>query len=485
MVVQRDLLPLPLKYSEPECRCPDGLQRASRSAKRRALGRFYDKERVNSTIETINEINGQRCPPPGLVDPSVLQSAGMEILEEAVLGMGEPNAITATGAFTQLCGLRPGYEESGPRVNYQREKISFPPAGVELADPGLFLKGQELNYWQQWQGALRRPLEESAELRKQLGMNKPYSDPALTRSPGVYAEFIATLLKSNIIRLRQKSEATVGIFCVAKSNNRQRIIFDTRIINTDFVEPAHTSLPSAAAWSQLQLTPGAQFHMAQLDVENAFYRIRVPPDADHFFILPPVSIKHLRAEGAAIPEQLASCATASPSLLVLPMGFSWSLYFCQALIEARVIASGVESCHFIRDRHTLPTLLPGHIFCAVYVDNVCMISTEAGLARKAAEAAFQCLESVGLKCHDVEQSEEETIFTGLSFDHKRRRISIKRNRAWTLYKALDFARKQPRMTGHQMEKLWGTLLGQRLFGEKRCVSQQFVTCSCVQPNILA
>ena len=319
MVVQRDLLPLPLKYSEPECRCPDGLLRASRSAKRRALGRFYDKERVNSTIETINEISGQRCPPPGLVEPSVLQLAGMEIIEEAVLGMGEPNAITATGAFTQLCGLRPGYEESGPRVNYQREKISFPPAGVEPADPGLFLKGQELNYWQQWQGALRRPLEESAELRKQLGMNKPYSDPALTRSPGVYAEFIATLLKSNIIRLRQKSEATVGIFCVAKSNNRQRIIFDTRIINTDFIEPAHTSLPSAAAWSQLQLTPGAQFHMAQLDVENAFYRIRVPPDADHFFILPPVLIKHLRAEGAAIPEQLALCATASPSLLVLPM----------------------------------------------------------------------------------------------------------------------------------------------------------------------
>ena len=137
------------------------------------------------------------------------------------------------------------------------------------------------------------------------------------------------------------------------------------------------------------------------------------------------------------------------------MGFSWSLYFCQALIEARVIASGVESCHFIRDRHTLPTLLPGHIFCAVYVDNVCMISTEAGLARKAAEAAFQCLESVGLKCHDVEQSEEETIFTGLSFDHKRRRISIKRDRAWTLYEALDFARKQPRMTGQQMEKLLG------------------------------
>ena len=58
MVVQRDLLPLPLKYSEPECHCPDGLRRASRSAKRRALGRFYDKERVNCTIETINEISG-------------------------------------------------------------------------------------------------------------------------------------------------------------------------------------------------------------------------------------------------------------------------------------------------------------------------------------------------------------------------------------------------------------------------------------------
>jgi hypothetical protein len=323
------------------------------------------------------------------------------------------------------------------------------------------LKGQELKYWQQLQGALRRPFEESANIRKQLGMNKPYSDPALTRSPGVYAEFIATLLKSNIIRLRQKCEATVGIFCVAKSNDRQRIIFDTRIINTDFVEPAHTSLPSAAAWSQLQLTPGAQFHMAQLDVENAFYRIRVPPDADHFFILPPVSIKHLQAEGVTIPAELASCVTASPSLLVLPMGFTWSLYFCQALIEARVVASGVDSCHFIRDRHTLPTLLPGQVFCAVYVDNVCMISTEAGLARKAAEAAFTCLESVGLKCHDVEQSEDNTIFTGLCFDHKRRRISIKRDRAWTLYKALDLPPKHLVCRDIKWRSFWGILLGRR------------------------
>ena len=105
--------------------------------------------------------------------------------------------------------------------------------------------------------------------------------------------------------------------------------------------------------------------MAQLDVDNAFYRISTLPGAEECFILPHVSVKELVRLGVKVGSEFSEHSYLSPALVVLPMGFSWSLYFCQALVESRVVVSGVDESHLMRDRHILPVLGQGDIFSAV------------------------------------------------------------------------------------------------------------------------
>eukprot|EP00959_Pyramimonas_sp_CCMP1952_P149979 3138347-Pyramimonas_sp.AAC.1 len=48
------------------------------------------------------------------------------------------------------------------------------------------------------------------------------------------------------------SNATVGLFFVKKKHQVQRIIFDARLANCDFMPPPSTHLPSAAAFAKLE-----------------------------------------------------------------------------------------------------------------------------------------------------------------------------------------------------------------------------------------
>ena len=72
------------------------------------------------------------------------------------------------------------------------------------------------------------------------------------------------------------SEATVGVFVVPKKLGKQRLIFDTRRVNQHFRRPWHCALPTPASWAGLQLPVDSTYHMAQTDVNTAFYCILAP-----------------------------------------------------------------------------------------------------------------------------------------------------------------------------------------------------------------
>eukprot|EP00959_Pyramimonas_sp_CCMP1952_P359996 7538014-Pyramimonas_sp.AAC.1 len=79
--------------------------------------------------------------------------------------------------------------------------------------------------------------------------------------------------------------------------------------------------------------------MAQADVDNAFYRVKLLDKMDEHFSLPSVHLSSLRqlAEAAGVIIDLPDARFGSPLLQVLPMGWSWSLYFCQGLLETTVL----------------------------------------------------------------------------------------------------------------------------------------------------
>ena len=54
------------------------------------------------------------------------------------------------------------------------------------------------------------------------------------------------------------------------------------------------SLPTSGAWASLEVPPDAELHMAQVDVEAAFFRIDTPAGLDEKFILPRLHAQSFR-----------------------------------------------------------------------------------------------------------------------------------------------------------------------------------------------
>ena len=132
------------------------------------------------------------------------------------------------------------------------------------------------------------------------------------------------------------SEATVGVFVVPKKTGKQRLIFDTSRVNPHCRRPWHCVLPTLASWAGLQFTSDSAYHMAQTDVNTAFFRILAPTGMSEYFILPRVSTQLLLREGVDVPDHLLHLSDVSPQLQVLALGFSWALYFCQKMVEGCV-----------------------------------------------------------------------------------------------------------------------------------------------------
>ena len=68
------------------------------------------------------------------------------------------------------------------------------------------------------------------------------------------------------------------------------------------------------------------------------------------------------------------------------LGFSWSLYFCQRMVEAALLDARLPDCAQVLDRHIAPRLGASNLASAVYVDGAAIV----GLDReKVLEAALQ------------------------------------------------------------------------------------------------
>ena len=290
--------------------------------------------------------------------------------------------------------------------------MALPEPGITPALGSEILRGWDLEAWRNWRTLLRRTPADAAEERRRLGLASPYSDPALVRRPRVYAKFIVDLHARSLITFKPAAVNTVGLFFVPKklkNNTDLRLILDTRLANCDFLPPWHTALPSAAAWSGLELNADDPLLLAQTDVNNAFYRIGVPAGLEECFLLPQVKASLLTELGIVLPEEVAADAVVSPALTVLAMGFSWSLYFCQRMVEACVENCGISRHQFARDRQPAPRIDEGELSGAVYVDGAAILGIDGDKVDSNIAAVKEALDQVGLQCPNLELSGKDQI----------------------------------------------------------------------------
>lgn len=89
------------------------------------------------------------------------------------------------------------------------------------------------------------------------------------------SSFITRLLECGVADIGPWRESTVGLFFVAKAGGKLGMIADTRFANCAFRPPASTRLPTAAAYSRIEL-PSPPLFLAQSDLADAFYHFRLP-----------------------------------------------------------------------------------------------------------------------------------------------------------------------------------------------------------------
>ncbi|CAK0842468.1 unnamed protein product, partial [Prorocentrum cordatum] len=177
---------------------------------------------------------------------------------------------------------------------------------------------------------------------------------------------------------------------------------------------------------------------ATADVDNAFYRVKLPDKM---------------AAGADI--DLPDARFGSPLLQVLPMGWSWSLYFCQRLLETTVLRSGIDTGPLVMDRHAPLQVRTSPTQPGVYVDDVCVVGGDGDRCVADCTEVVSELERVGLKCKGFMELENLQTFTGITFERRSGRAGISPGRMCKIRLALLFVADSRSATGGEIFSLLG------------------------------
>ncbi|CAK0819692.1 unnamed protein product, partial [Prorocentrum cordatum] len=352
---------------------------------------------------------------------SAAQAAGVQHLRDSIVLAGPP-PFSAAAAHRELRRNLPGYSESEPVARYQKEKLSLP-SSAPLRDLTPVLEGGAHHYWVDWDSRiLRRDPTGIAKIRL-------YVDETLRGDPSQYAEFIILLFEKSLVNLTTPASATVGLFFVRKANGDCRVIFDARQVNQYFEAPEYVQLPTGSAWARTSMDVDKGLQVCQMDAESAFYRILAPRGLEEWCRLPRVDLREVRRLRPELAPSDLKGAYATPQLLALAMGFSWSLYFCREAVGARARAASAPRRDFARGRHGGPELESGPKVAAC-VDGVAVVSQDRHAAVDLGKKRLASLEEGGLRCKGLEEPARGVKFTGLVFDQKAGAIRVPCERMW-------------------------------------------------------
>ncbi|CAK0848746.1 unnamed protein product, partial [Prorocentrum cordatum] len=279
------------------------LARSERDLARKKKGTRGDKgsgkDWANDAIDVMNAVCAPEAQPSALgvsegqrASLAHIQST-FACLEPLAEGEGFPE-----GALSDLLSGSPLCATGGPRRPCSRDLISWPDVGDDPVPLTKVVAGPDAQWLRAWSSSMLRGREEADALLQQVCPRGPYVDPNLAFPPATVADFLAEMLKRKMICFQAEDPRIkpIGVFCVAKKSNRLRLIFDTRTANAYFTDPPATTLPSAAAFSNLE-APGGRVVVAAGDIDNAFYRLLMPEGLCRYFRLPPIDRRHLEARG--------------------------------------------------------------------------------------------------------------------------------------------------------------------------------------------
>ena len=258
--------------------------------------------------------------------------------------------------------------------------------------------------------------------------------------------------RRGLIDFEHAVQEEVGVFFVAKKGGRLRSVLDARRANWRFAVPESVSLCTGSSFAALELEGGEVLHIGHADLQDAFYHLGLPARLRPLFGLHRVlasAVGLTSLHGRPLPQ--GSCV--HPRLRVVPMGWSWALWWCQFLHQRLVAEVGYSDAIRLRDRAPpVPLAASPH---SEYVDNFVVFSHSGNATRQAVQSVVKVLCDRGLPVHDIAEDTTCAELLGWEVDGVSGTVRPTARRLWRARLAVRGLLKSGRASGRDIEKMVG------------------------------
>ena len=177
-----------------------------------------------------------------------------------------------------------------------------------------------------------------------------YSDPALEQRANLL-QLAARLHRAGMVRAVDRCQARVGLFTVVKKVEEGRVhlrlILDARQSNALWKTPPWCGLggPSSLAWldlSDIWEEGVTRLAISAGDVPDCYHRMLLPGSFAEWFVIDGITPADLAAHLNVDPVA-ARLSGRFLGYCVVPMGWSWAVYFTQTCMQDLVGRHGSSS----------------------------------------------------------------------------------------------------------------------------------------------
>ena len=273
-----------------------------------------------------------------------------------------------------------------------------------------------------------------------------------------YCVFIEDLFNSGMVEFTDKPQGLVTPFCVTKKSGKLRLILDCRDVNQRLKPPPSLALGTGASWSRIHIPAEQQLFIAQSDLKDYFSTLQLPVSLRRLFSLPAVPSILLRQwnVGAEHGGQLPFEGWAHPMLRVIPMGWSWAMWFSQRVHQYQAqLGAGVTIDRVLVDGKAAPDLASGEVLLLPYADNLNIAGTDERRVQEAKDGAVKRLREVGLLVHEELEACNTAQSLGFLIDGKTGRVSPVPDRLYRVQLAFRWLSRRPRVSGRAVQRLLG------------------------------
>ena len=221
------------------------------------------------------------------------------------------------------------------------------------------LSPEAVEYYDNFKTWMLRPqsqldaLEEAGEFPRIC----PYWDPVLRSCRATRLKLFEKLRSMSLLGFRRRLRGRASFFFMKKKQGWIRMIIDGREASALCFRPPYTELGSAGALSMLDLSdekfmkdlgrPQVDLFGAGLDLCDAFYQ-NTARELGCLFGFDYPELASVWGVDSVYDDTLGQEVAVGPSELLfpvfegLPMGFSWSMYFCQDLTATALMKAATK-----------------------------------------------------------------------------------------------------------------------------------------------